>query len=108
MIDDHASLADGGSFVGPFLTEGELFGKSHFVCGVNPGRRRSILGKLRKINWAKVMDHAVEKELCRYRDLIAPRGSERPDCVEELPLVVSARRFREQVVTGSDDSVAPF
>jgi hypothetical protein len=109
LISDHTSLAHDGKFTGPLLTEGELFGKSHYVCAMNPGRRRSILGKLKAIEWDKVMNNAAARELVRTRDRLRPRGDKRPDCTEDLPQVVSARRFQEYLLTASvDRAEAPF
>lgn len=109
LIADHTSLARDGEFTGPLLMQSELFGKCHFVCAMNPGRRPSILSKLRAIEWDKVMKNAVARELVRKRDRLQRRGGERPDCTEELPEVVAVRRFEE--MTRSlviDPTEAPF
>lgn len=109
LIADHTSLAQDGEFTGPLLMESELFGKSHFVCAMNRGRRRSILGKLKAIKWDKVMNNAVTRELVRRRDRLQRRGNKRPDCTEELPQVVAARRFQEYTRTVAiDPAEAPF
>jgi RNA-directed DNA polymerase len=113
LIADHASLAQGGEFTGPLLMESELFGKSHFVCALNPGRRRSILGKLKAIEWDKVMKNAEARSLVRRQNRLQPRGGERPDYLEELPQVVAERRFREYVqehpqAAAVDQGEAPF
>jgi hypothetical protein len=95
LIADHVSLADDGPFKGPLLMEGEVFGKAHYACALNPGRRRTILTKLRTIDWCQVLENAVNRELVRLRPKIASRGASRPDCAEELPLVLAARRHRD-------------
>ena len=64
LIADHTSLAQNGEFTGPLLLESELFGKGHFVCGMNPGRRRSILSKLKAIEWDNLMKNAVRASSC--------------------------------------------
>jgi RNA-directed DNA polymerase len=97
LIADHASLAQGGDFAGPLLMEGELFGKAHFVCTLNPGRRRSILGRLKTISWDEVMNNAVARGLVRRRSRLRRRGEKRPECTEQLPQVVAARRFQETI-----------
>lgn len=102
LIADHASLADNGEFTGPLLTEGELFGKSCFVFGVNRGRRRSILGKLKTIRWDAVIEHAVERELVRRRKQLQRRGEEQPDCIERLAAAESMRTAK------IDSSIIPF
>jgi hypothetical protein len=109
LIADHTSLSQDGEFVGPLLLEGELTGKSYFVCTMNPGRRRSILGKLKTIEWDKVMVNAIARKLVRRRNRIQPRGRERPDCTEELPQVVAAQRFSEDNrIVAADPSDPPF
>jgi RNA-directed DNA polymerase len=109
IIADHASLAEDGPFVGPLYLQNEVFGRAFFAFSLNPGRRRSVLGRLRAIDWHKVREHAVARELRRRKDRLVPRGSERPDCSEELPEVVSKRRFAEYCKTHPHDpSDAPF
>ena len=107
LIVDHASLAMDGEFTGPLLLESQLFGKGHFVCAMNPGRRRSILGKLKAIEWDKVMKNAVARKLVRRRDRLKPRGGERPDCTEELPHVAEARRSEKCDRTDATNPVDP-
>jgi RNA-directed DNA polymerase len=72
-LADHASLAVDGEFNGPLLTEGEMFGKCHFVCRVNPGRRRSIFSKLKTIKWDALFRIAVDRELVRRRKCFRDR-----------------------------------
>jgi hypothetical protein len=109
LIADHASLASDGPFMGPLLSEGELFGKSHFVCGLNPGRRRSILGKLRAINWPDLMSHALERQLIHRRKSLVPRGSERPEEADQLHrLKVASKHSETFKSTDPDWSPAPF
>lgn len=78
LIEDHSSLAMNGEFNGPLMTEGEILGKSHFAIGLNPGRRRALLGRIGKIDWGAVSFFASERGLQRTYEEIVPRGSELP------------------------------
>jgi hypothetical protein len=65
QISDAASLAVDGDFRGPYYTESQIWGRVQFVCWVNPGRRKTLLGKYRTVPWQKVNEEA------RHRGLIA-------------------------------------
>ena len=67
QLKDAASLAEGGEFVGPYLTESQMRGKVHFVTWVNPGRKRQLFALLKKIDWLKVSEQG------RTRGLVANR-----------------------------------
>jgi hypothetical protein len=109
LVRDHICLADGEAFTGPLLTESMLFGKAHFACSLNPGRRRSLLSMLKRIRWDAVMANAVERKLVRFRDRLVPRGADRPDCSEPFALADGAEHYRRYVEsTVIDSSVAPF
>jgi RNA-directed DNA polymerase len=109
LINDHTSLGKNGHFDGPLLMEGELFGKAHFACSMNPGRRRDILSKLKAIDWSAVLNNAIERDLVRVRERTTPRGEPRPDCVEPLPGSAGARNYREFCEsTAIDANTAPF
>jgi len=95
LITDHASLAAGGPFDGPLLVESELFGKARYACYLNPGRKRSILAKLKEIKWDAVMNNALDQGLCRYRERITERGQPRPSCEEPLALAAGRKYCRE-------------
>jgi len=109
LLSDHASLAQDGRFDGPLFLEGELFGKALYACNLNSGRRRSILGKLKTIDWSAIMRNAISRNLCRTRDRLAPRGEPRPASLEPLPGRAGAeavRRYYE--TTPVDNSVPPW
>jgi RNA-directed DNA polymerase len=109
LLDDHASLAVDGHFDGPLLTESEIFGKAHYACALNPGRRRSILARLKSIEWWTVMSNAGNRNLVRHRNRLAPRGAPRPDSNEPLPLSAGAKYCREYWRTATlDPSIPPF
>lgn len=109
LIADHASLAQNAQFDGPLLTESELFGKAHYACALNPGRRRTILAKLKDIDWSAVMNNAVDRNLCRSRDRLVPRGAPRPDCTESLAMAEGTMQYRAFCAANAiDHSVAPF
>lgn len=73
-IDDHASLASNGPFNGPLLTEAEILGKSYFAIGLNPGRKRILLGAIKRIDWGAVSFYASERCLESCHELKVPRG----------------------------------
>ncbi len=109
IIADHINLAEDNDFTGPLLTEGELFGKCYFVIGLNSGRRRSLLGKLKTIDWKTIYEHAGERGLVRRREKVQRRGEPRPSCIEQL--VTPSRAKNSEVstkTTNIDASVAPF
>jgi hypothetical protein len=105
LLDDHSSLASNGQFDGPLLMESEIFGKAHYACVINPGRRRSILARLKAIDWCAVMNNAVERDLVRPRSQIRPRGEPRPTCTEPLALTAGAKYYREYCQTAT---IAPM
>jgi len=109
MIADHESLSRNCEFMGPLLTESELFGKARFACSLNPGRRRSILSRLATIKWDHAMNYAATRGLLRSRDRFTKRGEERPDCTFELGTAAGAENYRRYAATHSiDPSIPPF
>ena len=78
-----------------------------------PWQARSILGKLKTIDWGNLMKNAVARELVRSAQSAPARGDKRPDCSEELPEVTAARRFQEYIeeyaqTASIDPDEAPF
>ena len=67
QLDDAASLARGGDFVGPYYTPAQILGRVRFVCWVNPGRRRQLIRRYRSIRWSDVSANA------RGRGLVVTR-----------------------------------
>ena len=107
LIADHQSLANNGEFCGPLLVESEVYGKARFVCSTNRGRSRTLLGRLKKIDWNAVMAIAAQRELVRLRPRTTARGVDRPSPVEELPLVVAGRRARARALTTESNPLEP-
>src|SRR5262249_43073188 len=54
QIEDAQSLARGDSFQGPYFTPAQIEGRVRFVCWINPGRKRQLLGKLKSIDWSRM------------------------------------------------------
>lgn len=109
IIDDHISLSHDGTFVGPLLMESEVFGKAHYATSLNPGRRRQIFGRLKMIDWSRLMGIAVTRELVRLTKRMTPRNEARPDCSMQLPLVAGAQFVREYYKCHSyDPTELPF
>lgn len=109
QIEDHSNLSKNLEFTGPLLTEDEILGRSFYVCGLNPGRRRGIFSKLKSIDWGAVMTYASERGLVRLREAITPRGESRPDCT----IPVGNQQGAENVETFArqnkiNPAVAPF
>jgi hypothetical protein len=94
ILADHLSLAQNGEFHGPLYLQGEVFGRVYHAVSVNPGRKRHLLGKMRAIDWCEAMNNAVDRDLVRRRERLAPRGADPPDCSVELPLSVGAKFTR--------------
>jgi hypothetical protein len=61
VIDDHATLAAGGPFTGPYRTECQVRGRVQFICWVNPRRRRLLLPKLAGVDWRRVGEEAARR-----------------------------------------------
>lgn len=109
MIADHVSLANDGPFDGPLYMQGEVYGRVYYACTLNSGRRRILLSKLKEINWWKVMDNAVDRNLMRYRNRLTPRGEARPNCSVPLPLSAGAKYAREYYEQHDyDPAIPPF
>ena len=109
IIADHASLAADGPFDGPLHMQSEVFGKVYYACSLNSGRRRTLLGRMKEVDWCKVLQHAVDRDIARYRNRLTPRGESRPDCSEPLALAAGAKFCEEYYETHAyDPSIAPF
>jgi RNA-directed DNA polymerase len=109
IIADHLALSKNESFTGPLYMQSEIFGKVYYACSLNPGRRRSMLGRLKEIDWWKVMANAADQELIRFGKRLRPRGEPRPGCSEELPLIEGAKYVREYWAQHDyDPSETPF
>jgi hypothetical protein len=66
-----------------------------------------VLARLNKIDWCAVMNNAVERELCRYREKKTERGAPRPNAEEPLPLVAGNRAYKQFCETQVVDSNKP-
>ena len=51
QLEAHATLANGGAFTEPYMTQEQLWGKVEYVCSINPNRRRYLYKLLRNIHW---------------------------------------------------------
>lgn len=109
IIADHKSLADNGVFTGPLYLQSEVYGKAHYACSLNSGRRRLILGKMREIDWWKALSVAMDRKLVRFNNQMTERGAPRPDCATQLPMSAGAEFVKKYYETHSyDPSEAPF
>ena len=111
LITDHANLSNNEEFIGPLLLRPELYGKVHYACAINPGRRSSLLGRLKEIDWTKLSAHAHERGLVKYRNRLARRGEPRPDCSEPLSVANTSNSHTvvsDLLETGEDPTIAPF
>ncbi len=109
ILADHLSLSNDGPFEGPLYLQDEVYGKAYYACSLNPGRRPSILGRMKQINWWKILPIAEERGLVRYRKRLTARGTPRPDCSEPLPLAAGTRFVREYYKHHSyDPTETPF
>lgn len=105
-LEDHISLSIGGEFDGPLLTQDEMLGKSYFICGLNSGRRRTILSQLKKIDWDAVQNEAASRRLVRKCEMKTARGKSRPD--QELPVDAPSSKSDLPPNETVDHSIAPF
>lgn len=78
QIDDAASLARDGEFIGPYFTSEQILGRVRFVCWVNPGRRRRLISRFRTVKWKKARKVAKQRgyEVTRKTATKLPRGEE--------------------------------
>jgi hypothetical protein len=63
QLEDAIRLAQGGSFDGPYFTEGQVCARVQFICWVNPGRRRRLQSLVRRVNWDSVRAEAQRQGL---------------------------------------------
>jgi len=108
-LTDHRSLACGGEFHGPFLSESQILGKIHFACWVNPNRRFSLWRRFRVIRWDRAFLNALERGVVQEVTKITPRDAEEPNL--EVPLCANVGRKRyEQHIAAHPETVttAPF
>jgi RNA-directed DNA polymerase len=73
QLADAKRLAAGDEFDGPYFTEGQLRGRLHFVCWVNPGRRRLLLRQFNAIGWNKVREEAERRGLVALKKRLIKR-----------------------------------
>ena len=110
ILDNHASLASDGPFSGPLMTESEVFGKAHYACAaLNPGRRRSILSRIKEINWCSVMNRAIDRGLVRCRDQLRLVDAIVPIAPSSWCYVRGASHYHEYRKTAEyDPAVIPW
>lgn len=102
-LDDHASLARGGPFVGPFQSDDQLRGKVQYVCWVNPGRRLRLFRKFRAVPWYKMWNEAVRRGLVKAEPQMRKRDEPAPSfahCFGATALAPPVRNFRDHALHG--------
>ena len=72
QIDDLASLGRGEAFVGPYFTQGQVWGRVRYVCRVNPGRTRLLRAMLARVDWSRVSEEAERRGLVAVRKSLVP------------------------------------
>lgn len=74
QLDDAASLARGDAFTGPYYLRSQIRGRVHFVCWVNPGRRRELMRSYRSIPWPLVEAEAQKRGLVVARKRLTTKN----------------------------------
>lgn len=75
QLSDAARLAAGHKLEGPYYTEGQIRGRIEFVCWINPGRRRQLMARFKKIPWARVRQEAERRGLIVLKKELVPLPS---------------------------------
>lgn len=75
QLKDHASLAQGEDFDGPFRTPDQLWGSVEFVSWINPRRRHSLFGLLKRIDWVSAHKEAINRSIITGASLFADGGT---------------------------------
>src|SRR5262249_19581683 len=57
-LKDMASLGAGGGFTGPYYGHAELYGRTQYVCWINPNRRRSLMPLWGALDWEGIEQEA--------------------------------------------------
>jgi len=72
QMSDAAQLAKDGEFHGPYYGESQIRGRVLFVAWINPGRRRSLLARLKSIPWEQVREVAEKRGLIQATKRLEP------------------------------------
>jgi RNA-directed DNA polymerase len=61
QIADAKSLADDGTFAGPYYTRRQILGRIQFVGWVNPGRERMLRYAFNRVSWMRAKENAISR-----------------------------------------------
>lgn len=75
-LHDLRSLGVGGDFLGPYYTNGQMWGRVEFVSWVNHGRRRQLRRLFGLVNWSRARDEAFNRSLAVSRKMLKPLRSD--------------------------------
>ena len=78
LLADHANLARGGPFTGPYLSESQVAGKVNYVTWVNPSRRFSLNRQFKSIRWLHVEREADTRGLIVAKKVLTARDAAQP------------------------------
>jgi RNA-directed DNA polymerase len=66
-LEDAASLGTGGAFAGPYYGHAELYGRTHYVCWVNPNRTPALRALWRRLDWGKIEEEAQRRGIIKHK-----------------------------------------
>ncbi|MEK6676514.1 MAG: reverse transcriptase family protein [Planctomycetota bacterium] len=72
VLVDLRNLGNGGLFVGPYYTSGQMWGRVQFISWVNPNRRKTLRDLHRSIPWKQVDAEAKKRGLIKYHRTLVP------------------------------------
>lgn len=72
QLDDARSLAEGGSFVGPYYLRDQIASRIRFVCWVNPRRRAALMRSFHSVPWSRVRSEALRRGLVVAKKRLVP------------------------------------
>lgn len=67
QLRDALALTRDKPFDGPYYTYSQIAGRVRFACWVNPGRARTLIGKLSQLSKKKMTQHARERDYVREK-----------------------------------------
>jgi RNA-directed DNA polymerase len=74
QIHDAGRLSRGELTTGPFLTQSQIWGRVQFICWVNPGRKRSLLPLMSKVDWKNHAGAALKQGLIALKKRTVSRA----------------------------------
>lgn len=75
QIRDAARLSQGlDSFIGPYYSPDQIFGRIQFACSINPARKGRLFRLCRNIDWKKCNEEAERRGFMAQKNRLIPRS----------------------------------